>query len=181
RSMSDTQELRLQALVRIYEVAENGTQVLWKSSNCSYPLSHLSSTRSQGVNNISRHRRRTQDWGEEDTVMTGEEEDTVRTEEEEEDTGLRHPIWALRMIHFSPEESPDWKSDICIDLRGREDGRDRNRWLLQRLAWTSPETKALRIWKGRCWEVAGDHIQSGAGGSDNDYLILTLHIPGFKQ
>lgn len=30
------------------------------------------------------------------------------------------------------------------------------------------------------WEVAGDHIQSGAGGSDNDYLILTLHIPGFK-
>ncbi|KAM6290336.1 endosome/lysosome-associated apoptosis and autophagy regulator family member 2 isoform 3-T3 [Porphyrio hochstetteri] len=30
------------------------------------------------------------------------------------------------------------------------------------------------------WEVAGDHIQSGAGGSDNDYLILNLHIPGFK-
>ncbi|EMP34711.1 hypothetical protein UY3_08129, partial [Chelonia mydas] len=30
------------------------------------------------------------------------------------------------------------------------------------------------------WEVAGDHIQSGTGGSDNDYLILNLHIPGFK-
>ncbi|GAB1289411.1 Endosome/lysosome-associated apoptosis and autophagy regulator family member 2 [Apodemus speciosus] len=30
------------------------------------------------------------------------------------------------------------------------------------------------------WEVAGDHIRSGAGGSDNDYLILNLHIPGFK-
>ncbi|CAG04166.1 unnamed protein product, partial [Tetraodon nigroviridis] len=34
----------------------------------------------------------------------------------------------------------------------------------------------------RCfgWEVAGDHIRSGAGSSDNDYLILTLHVPGFK-
>uniref|UniRef100_A0A673BA97 Si:dkey-153k10.9 n=1 Tax=Sphaeramia orbicularis TaxID=375764 RepID=A0A673BA97_9TELE len=30
------------------------------------------------------------------------------------------------------------------------------------------------------WEVAGDHIQSGAGSSDNDYLILSLHVPGFK-
>ncbi|KAJ8395655.1 hypothetical protein AAFF_G00028920 [Aldrovandia affinis] len=30
------------------------------------------------------------------------------------------------------------------------------------------------------WEVAGDHIRSGAGGSDNDYLILNLCIPGFK-
>uniref|UniRef100_A0A671VMW2 Endosome-lysosome associated apoptosis and autophagy regulator family member 2a n=1 Tax=Sparus aurata TaxID=8175 RepID=A0A671VMW2_SPAAU len=30
------------------------------------------------------------------------------------------------------------------------------------------------------WEVAGDHIQSGAGSSDNDYLILNIHIPGFK-
>uniref|UniRef100_A0A674BW37 Endosome-lysosome associated apoptosis and autophagy regulator family member 2b n=1 Tax=Salmo trutta TaxID=8032 RepID=A0A674BW37_SALTR len=30
------------------------------------------------------------------------------------------------------------------------------------------------------WEVAGDHIRSGAGGSDNDYLILNLHVPGFK-
>uniref|UniRef100_A0A672J1D1 Si:dkey-153k10.9 n=1 Tax=Salarias fasciatus TaxID=181472 RepID=A0A672J1D1_SALFA len=25
------------------------------------------------------------------------------------------------------------------------------------------------------WEVAGDHIRSGAGSSDNDYLILSLH------
>ncbi|XP_067246123.1 endosome/lysosome-associated apoptosis and autophagy regulator family member 2 isoform X1 [Chanodichthys erythropterus] len=30
------------------------------------------------------------------------------------------------------------------------------------------------------WEVAGDHVQSGAGRSDNDYLILTLRVPGFK-
>lgn len=30
------------------------------------------------------------------------------------------------------------------------------------------------------WEVAGDHICSGARGSDNDYLILNLHVPGFK-
>ncbi|KAB5541997.1 hypothetical protein PHYPO_G00086360 [Pangasianodon hypophthalmus] len=30
------------------------------------------------------------------------------------------------------------------------------------------------------WEVAGDHIRSGIGGSDNDYLILTLRVPGFK-
>ncbi|KAL1257061.1 hypothetical protein QQF64_012606 [Cirrhinus molitorella] len=30
------------------------------------------------------------------------------------------------------------------------------------------------------WEVAGDHVQSGAGRSDNDYLILTLSVPGFK-
>ncbi|MCJ8733179.1 hypothetical protein PDJAM_G00220150 [Pangasius djambal] len=30
------------------------------------------------------------------------------------------------------------------------------------------------------WEVAGDHIRSGAGGSDNDYLILNLKVPGFR-
>lgn len=30
------------------------------------------------------------------------------------------------------------------------------------------------------WEVAGDHIRSGAGSSDNDYLILNIYIPGFK-
>lgn len=30
------------------------------------------------------------------------------------------------------------------------------------------------------WEVAGDHVRSGAGSTDNDYLILTLHVPGFK-
>ncbi|XP_055030488.2 endosome/lysosome-associated apoptosis and autophagy regulator family member 2 [Misgurnus anguillicaudatus] len=30
------------------------------------------------------------------------------------------------------------------------------------------------------WEVAGDHIHSGTGRSDNDYLILTLRVPGFK-
>ncbi|KAJ6666369.1 hypothetical protein lerEdw1_000642, partial [Lerista edwardsae] len=31
------------------------------------------------------------------------------------------------------------------------------------------------------WEVAGDHIRSGAGGTDNDYLIVNLHVPGFKH
>lgn len=30
------------------------------------------------------------------------------------------------------------------------------------------------------WEVAGDHIRSGVSSSDNDYLILTLHVPGFR-
>lgn len=30
------------------------------------------------------------------------------------------------------------------------------------------------------WDVAGDHIRSGAGGSDNDYLILNLKVPGFR-
>uniref|UniRef100_A0A673NCA6 UPF0577 protein KIAA1324-like homolog n=2 Tax=Sinocyclocheilus rhinocerous TaxID=307959 RepID=A0A673NCA6_9TELE len=30
------------------------------------------------------------------------------------------------------------------------------------------------------WEVAGDHIRIGVGGSDNDYLILNLRVPGFK-
>ncbi|XP_048862458.1 endosome/lysosome-associated apoptosis and autophagy regulator family member 2-like isoform X1 [Brienomyrus brachyistius] len=30
------------------------------------------------------------------------------------------------------------------------------------------------------WEVAGDHIRSGVGSLDNDYLILNLRIPGFK-
>jgi hypothetical protein len=30
-----------------------------------------------------------------------------------------------------------------------EMGGDMNRWLLTRLAWTSPDTKALRIWKGK--------------------------------
>uniref|UniRef100_A0A8C2JVU4 KIAA1324 like n=1 Tax=Cyprinus carpio TaxID=7962 RepID=A0A8C2JVU4_CYPCA len=30
------------------------------------------------------------------------------------------------------------------------------------------------------WEAAGDHVQSGVGRSDNDYLILTLTVPGFK-
>ncbi|XP_076849513.1 endosome/lysosome-associated apoptosis and autophagy regulator family member 2 isoform X2 [Brachyhypopomus gauderio] len=30
------------------------------------------------------------------------------------------------------------------------------------------------------WEVSGDHIRSAAGGSDNDYLILNLKVPGFR-
>uniref|UniRef100_A0A4W2GNB8 Endosome-lysosome associated apoptosis and autophagy regulator family member 2 n=1 Tax=Bos indicus x Bos taurus TaxID=30522 RepID=A0A4W2GNB8_BOBOX len=47
------------------------------------------------------------------------------------------------------------------------------------------KTSCFNVGNSKCdgmngWEVAGDHIQSGAGGSDNDYLILNLHIPGFK-
>ncbi|XP_026533667.1 UPF0577 protein KIAA1324-like isoform X4 [Notechis scutatus] len=30
------------------------------------------------------------------------------------------------------------------------------------------------------WEVAGDYIYTAAGGSDNDFMILTLVIPGFS-
>uniref|UniRef100_A0A8D0H4Q2 Endosome-lysosome associated apoptosis and autophagy regulator family member 2 n=1 Tax=Sphenodon punctatus TaxID=8508 RepID=A0A8D0H4Q2_SPHPU len=47
------------------------------------------------------------------------------------------------------------------------------------------KTSCFNVGNSKCdgmngWEVAGDHIQSGAGGTDNDYLILNLHIPGFK-
>ncbi|XP_038596964.1 endosome/lysosome-associated apoptosis and autophagy regulator family member 2 isoform X1 [Tachyglossus aculeatus] len=47
------------------------------------------------------------------------------------------------------------------------------------------KTSCFNVGNSKCdgmngWEVAGDHIQSGSGGSDNDYLILNLHIPGFK-
>ncbi|XP_044534992.1 endosome/lysosome-associated apoptosis and autophagy regulator family member 2 [Gracilinanus agilis] len=47
------------------------------------------------------------------------------------------------------------------------------------------KTSCFNVGNSKCdgmngWEVAGDHIKSGAGGSDNDYLILNLHIPGFK-
>uniref|UniRef100_A0A3B3ZPQ4 MRH domain-containing protein n=1 Tax=Periophthalmus magnuspinnatus TaxID=409849 RepID=A0A3B3ZPQ4_9GOBI len=30
------------------------------------------------------------------------------------------------------------------------------------------------------WETAGEYVQSGAGASDNDYLLLNIRIPGFK-
>ncbi|XP_054032521.1 endosome/lysosome-associated apoptosis and autophagy regulator 1 [Dryobates pubescens] len=30
------------------------------------------------------------------------------------------------------------------------------------------------------WEVAGDYIYTGAGASDNDFMILTLVVPGFS-
>uniref|UniRef100_A0A5F8GV37 Endosome-lysosome associated apoptosis and autophagy regulator 1 n=1 Tax=Monodelphis domestica TaxID=13616 RepID=A0A5F8GV37_MONDO len=30
------------------------------------------------------------------------------------------------------------------------------------------------------WEVAGDHIYTAAGASDNDFMILTLVVPGFS-
>uniref|UniRef100_A0A8C9XFV5 Endosome-lysosome associated apoptosis and autophagy regulator family member 2a n=1 Tax=Sander lucioperca TaxID=283035 RepID=A0A8C9XFV5_SANLU len=47
------------------------------------------------------------------------------------------------------------------------------------------KTSCFNVGNNKCdnmngWEVAGDHIQSGAGSSDNDYLILNIHIPGFK-
>uniref|UniRef100_A0ABM5GGW2 Endosome/lysosome-associated apoptosis and autophagy regulator family member 2 isoform X2 n=1 Tax=Pogona vitticeps TaxID=103695 RepID=A0ABM5GGW2_9SAUR len=47
------------------------------------------------------------------------------------------------------------------------------------------KTSCFNVGNSKCdgmngWEVAGDHIRSGAGGTDNDYLIVNLHIPGFK-
>uniref|UniRef100_A0A8C2AXN7 KIAA1324 like n=1 Tax=Cyprinus carpio TaxID=7962 RepID=A0A8C2AXN7_CYPCA len=42
------------------------------------------------------------------------------------------------------------------------------------------KTSCFNVANNNCWEVAGDHVQSGAGRSDNDYLILTLTVPGFK-
>ncbi|XP_053318278.1 endosome/lysosome-associated apoptosis and autophagy regulator family member 2 isoform X1 [Spea bombifrons] len=47
------------------------------------------------------------------------------------------------------------------------------------------KTSCFNVGNSKCdgmngWEVAGDHVQSGAGGSDNDYLLLNLHISGFK-
>uniref|UniRef100_A0A8C9U582 Endosome-lysosome associated apoptosis and autophagy regulator family member 2 n=1 Tax=Scleropages formosus TaxID=113540 RepID=A0A8C9U582_SCLFO len=47
------------------------------------------------------------------------------------------------------------------------------------------KTSCFNVGNSKCddmngWEVAGDHIRSGAGSSDNDYLILNLWVPGFK-
>uniref|UniRef100_A0A8B9L6R0 Si:dkey-153k10.9 n=1 Tax=Astyanax mexicanus TaxID=7994 RepID=A0A8B9L6R0_ASTMX len=47
------------------------------------------------------------------------------------------------------------------------------------------KTSCFNVGNSKCddmngWEVAGDHIHSGIGGSDNDYLILSLRVPGFK-
>ncbi|CAL8263616.1 unnamed protein product [Merluccius merluccius] len=47
------------------------------------------------------------------------------------------------------------------------------------------KTSCFNVGNSKCdnmngWEVAGDHIQTGVGGTDNDYLILNIHIPGFK-
>ncbi|XP_053572480.1 endosome/lysosome-associated apoptosis and autophagy regulator family member 2 [Bombina bombina] len=47
------------------------------------------------------------------------------------------------------------------------------------------KTSCFNVGNSKCdgmngWEVAGDHVQSGVGGSDNDYLILNLHVLGFK-
>uniref|UniRef100_A0A146ZIT8 Endosome-lysosome associated apoptosis and autophagy regulator family member 2a n=1 Tax=Fundulus heteroclitus TaxID=8078 RepID=A0A146ZIT8_FUNHE len=47
------------------------------------------------------------------------------------------------------------------------------------------KTSCFNVGNSKCdrmsgWEAARDHIHSGAGGSDNDYLILNIHVPGFK-
>ncbi|CAL8323021.1 unnamed protein product [Lota lota] len=47
------------------------------------------------------------------------------------------------------------------------------------------KTSCFNVGNSKCddmngWEVAGDHVRSGAGGTDNDYLILNLRVPGFK-
>ncbi|XP_033880704.2 endosome/lysosome-associated apoptosis and autophagy regulator family member 2-like [Acipenser ruthenus] len=47
------------------------------------------------------------------------------------------------------------------------------------------KTSCFNVGNTKCdgmngWGVAGDHIHSGSGGSDNDYLILNLQVPGFK-
>lgn len=47
------------------------------------------------------------------------------------------------------------------------------------------KTSCFNVGNSKCdslngWEVAGEYIQSGLGSSDNDYLILNIHIPGFK-
>ncbi|XP_030646148.1 UPF0577 protein KIAA1324-like [Chanos chanos] len=47
------------------------------------------------------------------------------------------------------------------------------------------KTSCFNVGNSKCdgmngWEVAGDHIRSGTGGSDNDYLILNLKVPGFR-
>uniref|UniRef100_A0A4W4EBC7 MRH domain-containing protein n=1 Tax=Electrophorus electricus TaxID=8005 RepID=A0A4W4EBC7_ELEEL len=47
------------------------------------------------------------------------------------------------------------------------------------------KTSCFNVANSKCddmngWDVAGDHIRSGVGGSDNDYLILTLRVSGFK-
>ncbi|XP_061617993.1 endosome/lysosome-associated apoptosis and autophagy regulator family member 2-like isoform X2 [Phyllopteryx taeniolatus] len=47
------------------------------------------------------------------------------------------------------------------------------------------KTSCFNVGNSKCdgmngWEVAGDHVRSGAGSSDNDYLILSLQVPGFK-
>uniref|UniRef100_A0A3Q3WP99 MRH domain-containing protein n=1 Tax=Mola mola TaxID=94237 RepID=A0A3Q3WP99_MOLML len=47
------------------------------------------------------------------------------------------------------------------------------------------KTSCFNVGNTKCdrmngWEMAGGHIQSGAGSSDNDYLILNIHVPGYK-
>ncbi|XP_069483927.1 endosome/lysosome-associated apoptosis and autophagy regulator family member 2 isoform X2 [Ambystoma mexicanum] len=47
------------------------------------------------------------------------------------------------------------------------------------------KTSCFNVANSKCdgmngWEVAGDHVRSGSGGSDNDYLILNLHVSGLR-
>ncbi|XP_017261413.1 endosome/lysosome-associated apoptosis and autophagy regulator family member 2 [Kryptolebias marmoratus] len=47
------------------------------------------------------------------------------------------------------------------------------------------KTSCFNVGNSKCdkmngWEVAGEYIHSGAGSSDNDYLILNIHVLGFK-
>ncbi|XP_078530315.1 endosome/lysosome-associated apoptosis and autophagy regulator family member 2 [Lissotriton helveticus] len=47
------------------------------------------------------------------------------------------------------------------------------------------KTSCFNVANSKCdgmngWEVSGDHVRSGTGASDNDYLILNLQIAGFK-
>ncbi|KAM9376871.1 endosome/lysosome-associated apoptosis and autophagy regulator family member 2 isoform 2-T2 [Pholidichthys leucotaenia] len=47
------------------------------------------------------------------------------------------------------------------------------------------KTTCFNVGNSKCdsmngWEVAGDHVQSGTGSSDNDFLLLSIHVPGFK-
>lgn len=44
-----------------------------------------------------------------------------------------------------------------------------------------PETtEAVTLFSIPGWEVAGDHIYTAVGASDNDFMILTLVVPGFR-
>ncbi|XP_069765172.1 endosome/lysosome-associated apoptosis and autophagy regulator family member 2 [Narcine bancroftii] len=48
------------------------------------------------------------------------------------------------------------------------------------------KTSCFNVGNTKCdgmngWEVGGDHVHSGIGSSDNDYLILSLYIPSFSS
>lgn len=58
--------------------------------------------------------------------------------------------------------------------------------LFQSVIWVhicpAPETTAVLTLRSPFpgWEVAGDHIYTAVGASDNDFMILTLVVPGFR-